>query len=835
MHPEPRRRWPWLLLLAYTCQLGLVVHATAWHIGRPLGGIIPHGGPGDDSHLYAMPTSPEAARFRDGRTLLLLRINGRDTCETPTGPRCGQDWARSLIDTSPGARNHFVVQAADDDTHDSVVLTAGPADAASVLSWAHLNLVLSLLGLVYAAIATVVWRRRPDDPAALPFLLFGVSMAYALTGVDYVDAVTRLGYAIGVGFSGLLMPFLFLFAHSFATRGDASGTRSFRLLLACGLAVGLGEAGAHLLVSAGVHALRPWTGLATPLIAASAVVALALSLHTTWRASRPPSPLAQRRRARVLALAVGLGFAFPTMWLMFRDLIYREGLDLIAFWMLVASFSTMPALIGYAMVRHRMFDLRIVMRQGLVYTLLSLALALAYVGAVVGAYQLAGSPDSPAAPVVAAVAVAVLFGVVRVRLERWIDGMVFRGRALFRRAIELAGKALADAREPADVAPALRPVLVQALGLSRAYLLERDADGERAHCFVVDNRMDPETGLPPPPLPEQFFIEESPALSHCFARAVPVLSVDPAVERDDVSLWDRHGLEACVPFGSDQDERAAGLLLLGPKENGRPFDPEEIGLVEALGRQVALAMANARAFERLAESGKTLLRLTQGIVHEANTPLGALESSADTLGRALDHVAESDDPKRRDRALKGGQASLATVRTSSARLQALIGDLKAYVNLEETDRVPTDLRACLAEVVDDVRTSSGHAIELECPEEPALVDGYPTKLRHVFHGIMENAIAASEGGAPVRVAVTRHGSQWLSTVRDSGVGMAPDVLARVFDFGIATKRTQARVGLRIGLPYARRVVESLDGRISIRSQPGEGTEVRIVVPARAGD
>jgi hypothetical protein len=130
----------------------LVVHAVTWHIGRPLGGFIPHRGPGDESQVYAMPTSMEAARYRGDRTLLLLRINGRDTCETPTGPHCGQDWARSLIDTTPGAQNRFVVRAVSEDRADTVVLAAAPGELQAVLSWAHYNLVLTLLGLVYAVV-----------------------------------------------------------------------------------------------------------------------------------------------------------------------------------------------------------------------------------------------------------------------------------------------------------------------------------------------------------------------------------------------------------------------------------------------------------------------------------------------------------------------------------------------------------------------------------------------------------------------------------------------------------------------------------------------------------
>lgn len=835
MRATTRTRWPWLLLGMYLVQLGAIVYSLVWHLDRPLGGMIAHRGGPSELGVLAMPTNQEARRFHHGFSFELLTVNGRQVCETPTGPRCGVGWARQLIDTSPGAENRFEVRSQPDDTIQTLVLTSGPGELSALLGWGRYSMVMTVLGLMYAVIGAVVWRQRPADPAALPFLLFSVAVASTLGGAFYVDTFTLCFHALSTVASWLLMAALFLFAHSFATQADASRTLRFRVLLAFGLVGGLGEGACQVLSNLGVWSLRPWVEAFTPPLTAAAVVSLTLSLHSTWRAARPPSPLSQRRRARVLALAVALGFGYPTVWLIFERAIFGAGYPELAFWGLVVAFSTFPALIGYAMVRHRMFDLRIVMRQGLVYTLLSLTLALAYVAMVVGAYKLAGIRDSTAAPVIAAAIVAILFGVVRVRLERWIDAMVFRARAVFRRAMEDSGEALTQARRPADVAPALRPALIEALGLSRAYVLERDADPERVQTYLVDNQQDPETGMPPPELPANLALADHPPLSHCFGRTSPVQSVDAAVPRqtDGASFWDHYGLEASVPFGLSEGDRPVGLLLLGNKNSGRPLDPEDIRLVTALASQVALALSSARAFERLAQSGKTLLQLTQGIVHEANTPLGVLESSVDTLDRALASLTSSADEARRKRAAAGGQACIDTVRTSSDRLKALISDLKAYVNLEETDRVPTDLRACLAEVVRDAARTTGHAVELDCPNHPALVDGYPAKLRHILSGIVDNAITATPSDDPVRVELTRQGPQWLAVVRDTGTGMSSQTLASVFDFGIATKRTENRMGLRIGLPYARRVVEDLGGRISIRSQQGEGTEVRIGLPSLA--
>ncbi len=826
-----RTHWPWLLVATYAVQVVAVAHAIVWHIDRPLPGLYPHTGP-SDQRVHVLSTSVAGERVRQGRTIELLAINGRNVCETPSGPRCGIPWVRALLDVTPGATNHFVVGVPPNDAEHSATLPVEPGDWSAIFEWARHGLVMVALALVYAMIGIVVWRRNPTDPAALPFLLFSLCVASMLTVPWQVDTFTLLVRGGGSLSSWMVMPFLFLFAHSFSTRSDASRSRRFLAAFVFFAAFGTIEGAGRVLSQMGWWALRPIPEAVQPLLITGAVVGLTMSLHSMWSAARATSPLSQRRRARVLALAVALGFGFPLQWLIFRDWIFRSGYAEAAFWGLVASFAAFPGLIGYAMVRHRMFDLRIVVRQGLVYTFLSVALALAYVAVVVGAYDMAGIGESTSAPVVGVVVVAVLFGVIRVRLERWIDAMVFRGREAFRTDIERVGKALGQARYPGEVASALQPALLSSLRLSRAYVLERDPETESALCHPVGNRPDPETGRLPPLLPPQLALPDNLALRLCFERAAPVYSVDTTVP-DKIaggSLWERYGLEVSVPFGVAYGDEPAGLLLLGPKETGRPFDPEEISLVEALGSQVAMALASARAFERLAESGQTLLRLTQGIVHEVNTPLGALGSSVDTLERAIARLVKTQDPEQQKRAMRGAHASITTVRTGSDRIKTLIGDLEAYINLEETERAPTDLCACLSEIAGDTRRTTGHAVNLEGPRE-AFVDGYPTRLHHVFVGIVDNAVTATMNGEPIHVGIRQEGSHWRVTVVDAGCGMSPEVLARVFEFGISKKRKQARMGLRIGLPYARRVVESLGGRITIRSQPGVGTEVRISLPA----
>ena len=97
--------------------------------------------------------------------------------------------------------------------------------------------------------------------------------------------------------------------------------------------------------------------------------------------------------------------------------------------------------------------------------------------------------------------------------------------------------------------------------------------------------------------------------------------------------------------------------------------------------------------------------------------------------------------------------------------------------------------------------------------------------------LVENALEASEPDQVVRVSLSRERKRYELAISDQGRGMSEEVRARAFDFGISEKRSESRIGLRLGLPYARRVVEELDGHVALDSELGEGTRITLVLPA----
>jgi two-component system, chemotaxis family, CheB/CheR fusion protein len=122
--------------------------------------------------------------------------------------------------------------------------------------------------------------------------------------------------------------------------------------------------------------------------------------------------------------------------------------------------------------------------------------------------------------------------------------------------------------------------------------------------------------------------------------------------------------------------------------------------------------------------------------------------------------------------------------------------------------------------------------------EPHLqVDADPARLRQVIHNLIQNAARFTEPGGRIEVTVRRCGEEAMVRVRDSGVGIAPEMLPRVFDLFAWSDRPLDRSygGLGIGLTLVKRLIEMHGGQVEARSDgPGCGSEFEVRLPALAG-
>ncbi len=263
----------------------------------------------------------------------------------------------------------------------------------------------------------------------------------------------------------------------------------------------------------------------------------------------------------------------------------------------------------------------------------------------------------------------------------------------------------------------------------------------------------------------------------------------------------------------------------------RELEQRRFELESALGQ---LKEAELRLVEK--ERQTTAGRLVAGLLHELNTPLGALFSATQTLEGALRRLASSPAELGGAGARKPLSACwrlLGVQRQSGERIRTVVEDLKQFVSLEKSQLHVVDVRVGLRTAVQILRAEVPGAarIELQLPGEPLWVRCYPARLNQVFTSLLNNAVASGRGlsGAlGIEVAARVVAGRLSVEVVDTGCGIEPARLRGIFDLGFS--RQGSRIKLGLGLPASRGAVEEIGGRIHLESEVGVGTRVALDLP-----
>ena len=244
---------------------------------------------------------------------------------------------------------------------------------------------------------------------------------------------------------------------------------------------------------------------------------------------------------------------------------------------------------------------------------------------------------------------------------------------------------------------------------------------------------------------------------------------------------------------------------------------------------------------QLVQSGKmaSLGMLSAGVAHEINTPIGAINSSVDVESRALAIIHEaSDDPAfttlaetypKLGRAVKILEDSNGVTREAAGRVAAIIQSLRSFAKLDQADYQSMDLN----EGIESTLTLMQHLIcdRIEVAKDFGdlpKIECFASQINQVFMSLLTNAVQSIEETGTVTVTTRHDGTTVTIEVSDTGCGISPEHLEKVFDPGFTTKGVGVGVGL--GLSTAYRIMEDHKGSIQIQSEIGRGTTFTLQLP-----
>jgi two-component system phosphate regulon sensor histidine kinase PhoR len=215
--------------------------------------------------------------------------------------------------------------------------------------------------------------------------------------------------------------------------------------------------------------------------------------------------------------------------------------------------------------------------------------------------------------------------------------------------------------------------------------------------------------------------------------------------------------------------------------------------------------------------------IINNITHEFKTPLSSILASEETLRKLIGSGEQAD--KRVIR-------YLGIIHTEGKRLQSQVEAVLKMTNIESTrlrkERLDlADLLRRLAESQEPALQAVQGKLDLQIPDEPVWIWGDPLHLINVFSNLVDNALKYNQGNPEILISVQVSGQKAKIKVKDNGMGIAKDVLPRIFDkfYRVPTGNVHNVKGFGLGLYYVKSVVSAHGGRIQAQSQPGHGTEI----------
>ncbi|HET7011407.1 MAG TPA: ATP-binding protein [Anaerolineales bacterium] len=269
-----------------------------------------------------------------------------------------------------------------------------------------------------------------------------------------------------------------------------------------------------------------------------------------------------------------------------------------------------------------------------------------------------------------------------------------------------------------------------------------------------------------------------------------------------------------VPLRTKQ--KIIGVLEAVNKRTGS-FTDEDVRLMQFLAAQAAIAIENSRLFQQS--------DLVSEMVHELRTPLSALTAAAHLLRRP-------DLPEDQRRKLSE------TVYGEVVRLNDMASDFLELARLESGRgkfvREPIHLGGLVQECLEIVRPlAEAEGVSLETGDDPPLtpVQGDRNRLKQVLLNLLTNAVKYNTRGGNVRVDLSAEGSEVIVAVSDTGHGIPADSLPHIFErFYRVPEREGMIAGTGLGLVIAKRIVEGLQGTLTVASQPGKGSTFFVRLP-----
>lgn len=678
---------------------------------------------------------------------------------------------------------------------------------------------IATLAVTFSVVGALIAARRPENPIGWIFCVAALCQGLIIFAEEYATyaLVVRPGalplgaelswlkewiWAPGLGLIVVFLPLLFPDGRPPSRRWrGVAWLGALSIVLIIGLYSVLWSERGPALMQAGGEAeaiLAPGAALivdvvAIPLMLVAGLAAV-ISLVVRFRRSRAE----ERQQIKWFTAAAVVTLAFV---LVFEELPTVEG-SLLEAVLAVASVIVTPVLpiaTGVAILKHRLYDIDLIINRTLVYGILTACIVGIYVLVVGSLGAVFHTGNGLVISLAAAGFVAVLFSPLRERLQGGVNRLMYGERDEPYTVISRLGRRLAETPAPEAVLPAI----VESVG--RAFRLPRVeiwlVDGGTVRLGAAHGASPSQTSAPDPGAVDQ--------LRHATDR------LDPAAfgESSRYGTLLRAGAIGLVLPLTHQGE-LVGALCLAPRGPGEDFSPEDRRLLRDLATQAGAAAHAVRLTAALRTSLENLRRSRERLVAAQEEERRRIQRDLhDGLGPVLASMR-----LRLEACLDAEQEARPVLFQELERLYELVGQATADIRRLVYDLRPPvldqlGLVAALRQHCDRVGRETGIAVCFEADDMLRIPAAAEVALLRVAQEALVN-VSKHAQATQVDVQLGWSGGDLVLSIRDDGVGFEAD--GHEEGTGIGSMRERA---------------EALGGRLCLDSWPGTGTKVTVYIPA----
>jgi len=520
--------------------------------------------------------------------------------------------------------------------------------------------------------------------------------------------------------------------------------------------------------------------------------------------------------------------------------------------------------ISYAIVRHRLLDIEVIIRRSLIYSILLAVLTGIYSVLVFGLNRIFLPEGTASFPritdIIAIVLVALTVDPLKRFIETATDKVFFKARYNMEETLNQVSEKIASVIELPQLVSEIKRVLKESVKVSKIAIYAK-ADH---HYVLLDNASDFQHHLDTSIEKKHFlkdYFEKKPeliVLSEVKQNIQDNKNVDPSLAETVKALTEKK-VEIIAPLLVKGE--LTGAMFLGEKLSQDIYSNEDIRFIEILSHQAALALENAKLYqeeklygihlkqevekateslrsanERLKELDEAKDEFVSVASHELRTPMTAIKSY---VWLALNNRAGEVNAKLKD--------YLNKVYVSSERMIALIGDM-LNVSRIETGRIQMEIGVVspykvIDMVLSDLSAKAGElAVNLTAEKENIvpLVKTDRNKLAEILMNLAGNSLKFTPKGGKVTISAKKVDDMVNISVADTGVGISKENMTRLFaKFGriessYATAGQAASTGTGLGLWISKNYVEKMGGKIWVNSELGKGTTFTFSLPVATG-